>query len=244
MSERIVIRIADFFSGLHSWTKPYEALDPTVYDVRVFSIDNNPKYAHNTTVIDDFLNIDAHRIVQYLDGVPDIIYASIPCTTFSVASIGHHWMGGHRAYVPKTEECKKGLALLNATVSLIQIFKGCNKNLHFFIENPRGVMRKMDILSSFNRSTIWHCKYGKTGGILRAKPTDIWHSGKYWIPRPVCKNHTFKEGLKTSTHCNHVSARRGAKTGTQGMNGNAERSLIPQELCADIMDQVFGWGRF
>jgi hypothetical protein len=35
---------------------------------------------------------------------PDIIWASPPCTGFSVAAIGHHWSGGKGAYIPKTEE--------------------------------------------------------------------------------------------------------------------------------------------
>jgi len=42
----------------------------------------------------------------------DIIWASPPCTTFSVASIGTHWKGGKGAYTPKTYECELGLNLL------------------------------------------------------------------------------------------------------------------------------------
>jgi hypothetical protein len=34
----------------------------------------------------------------------------------------------------------------------------------------------------------------------------------------------------------HVSAPRGAKTGTQGLKGSKERSVIPAALCAHIVD--------
>lgn len=36
-------------------------------------------------------------------------------------------------------------------------------------------------------------------------------------------------------HCHHESARRGAKTGTQGKKGSYERSKIPLELCNDLL---------
>jgi hypothetical protein len=34
----------------------------------------------------------------------------------------------------------------------------------------------------------------------------------------------------------HVSAPRGAKTGTQGLKGSKERSVIPAELCEHIVE--------
>ena len=39
-------------------------------------------------------------------------------------------------------------------------------------------------------------------------------------------------------HCHHESARRGAKTGTQGLKGNYERSKVPKELCEEILTQT------
>ena len=234
--KRRIIRVVDYFSGLHCWTADFLKLDPALYDVRVFSIDNNPKYSHNTTRIGDFLKLEIEEVVAYLGGWPDIVYASPPCTTFSVASIGAHWAGGSRAYEPKTEACKVGLKLLEKTVDHIIEYWIQNSELLFYIENPRGVMRKMKVLDNFNRATIWYCRYGITAGILRAKPTDIWHNSGTWQPKPVCKNHTFEDGVQTSTHCAHVAARRGAKTGTQGLNNNAERSLIPAELCRAIFE--------
>ena len=240
MSERTIIRIFEAFSGEHSWSLPYKTLDPSIYDVRVFSIDNNPKYSSHTTVIKDILNLNPEEVIKYLEGVPDVFYASPLCTSFSIASCSTHWSPPPNRE-PKSDVALLGLALLKKTLELIDHFNNLNSDMKYFIENPRGLMRKMPCMKSLNRSTVWYCKYGDVYGgkklIKRAKPTDIWHNSS-WQPLPVCKNHTFVDGVITSTHCDHVVARRGAKTGTQGLKGNAERSLIPDELTKAIFEVV------
>ena len=60
------------------------------------------------------------------------------------------------------------------------------------------------------------------------KPTDIWTNCRLWIPRPMCKN---------GDSC-HVSAPRGAKTGTQGLKGAIERGVIPPELFNEIFEAI------
>ena len=49
----------------------------------------------------------------------------------------------------------------------------------------------------------------------------------FWIPRPMCHN-----GNK---NCHHEVAPRGSRTGTQGLKGNYERSVVPYELCKEIL---------
>ena len=58
------------------------------------------------------------------------------------------------------------------------------------------------------------------------KPTDIWTN------RPDPK---FKPPCHNGDPC-HVSAPRGAKTGTQGLKGTRERAVIPEALCNHIVD--------
>ena len=43
---------------------------------------------------------------------PDVIWASPPCTGFSVAAIGHHWTGGKGAYIPNTDTARLGIELV------------------------------------------------------------------------------------------------------------------------------------
>ena len=78
-----------------------------------------------------------------------------------------------------------------------------------------------------------NCQYGDD----RAKPTDIWTNSTKWVPRPQCRNYRYdKEGNIIDRHCHHHSARRGAKTGTQGRKGSYERSQIPEDLCTEILE--------
>ena len=62
-----------------------------------------------------------------------------------------------------------------------------------------------------------------------AKPTDIWTNAP-WIPRPVCKN--------GNPDCHHERAPRGSRTGTQGLKGNYERSVVPEQLCEQILRSI------
>ncbi len=161
----------------------------------------------------DVLNFDCAAIEKPVS----VLWASPPCTSFSVASIGHHWTGGHRAYIPKTEGAKKGMAILEKTLEIIEELKPDI----FFIENPRGLMRKMPALQHLKRHTVTYCQYGDR----RMKPTDIWTNSETWEPRPMCKN---------GDSC-HEAAPRGSRTGTQGLKNNFERSKIPVELCLEIV---------
>jgi site-specific DNA-cytosine methylase len=155
--------------------------------------------------------------IEMLNGFkPDVIWASPPCTTFSVASISTHWKGGKNAYIPKSEASKVGLKILEKTKEII---KKLNPTF-YIIENPRGVMRKF--MPENNRQTVTYCQYGDT----RMKPTDLWTNFKFIGKR--CKNRD---------KC-HVSASRGSKTGTQGLKGAKERSVIPPKLCQEILAEL------
>jgi len=148
---------------------------------------------------------------------PDIIWASPPCTGFSVAAIGHHWSGGKGAYIPKTETAKLGIELVRKTLEIIEHFQPT----FWFMENPRGVLRKLDVVKGLNKQSVTYCQYGDE----RMKPTDIWTNSIMWTPKPMCKN---------GDPC-HVAAPRGSRTGTQGRANAYERSKIPAELCLEIL---------
>ncbi len=148
---------------------------------------------------------------------PDVIWASPPCTGFSVAAIGHHWAGGKGAYIPKTETAKLGIELVKKTLEIINHFQPT----YWFMENPRGVLRKLDVVKGLKKNSVTYCQYGDE----RMKPTDIWTNSDVWTPKPMCKN---------GDPC-HVAAPRGSRTGTQGRANAYERSKIPEELCREIL---------
>lgn len=168
----------------------------------------------------DYVTDINHFNPEFVPFIPDVIWASPPCTTFSVASIGKHWDMNRR---PKTEDALMGLEILKRTIRIIRHFQKLNPNLVWYIENPRGMMRKMDMWEDIfhERHTITYCQYGDT----RMKPTDIWTNNFRWFPKPACKN---------GDTC-HISAPRGSRTGTQGLKGSYLRSQIPYELCKEII---------
>ena len=109
---------------------------------------------------------------------------------------------------------------------VLELIKELNPKF-FFIENPRGGLRKMTWMQGLPRHTITYCQYelDKPVNERRMKPTDIWTNHPNPQFRPMCKN---------GDSC-HAAAPRGAKTGTQGLKGARERSVIPRMLCEHIV---------
>ena len=211
------MNVLELHAGSRSIGKVAESLG-----MNVFSVDWNP-----------YQNIDLITDIEFLKKehipfIPDIIWSSPDCTTYSIAGISHHRY--EHTLLAKSDYANKCDRLNNNMISLIQEYLEINPKLKYFIENPRGAYRKMDFIQFSDRATVWYCRYGDT----RAKPTDIFtnhlntmFNTKGWRPRPECFNN--------NRNCQHEQAPRGSKTGTQGKKGSYERSKIPEELCLEIL---------
>ena len=81
-------------------------------EVRVFSIDNNPAYQGDTSVIGDFLELTAEDVIQHLGASPDVIVASSAPARVLAALSRHHsrWPDGSN-WMPKTDGAKIGMEL-------------------------------------------------------------------------------------------------------------------------------------
>ena len=155
--------------------------------------------------------------------IPDVIWASPPCTGFSCASAWKHWKGKAENSTPQTETALLGIKLVKKTLKLIRHYQKLNPNLVWYIENPRGKLRHHKFMQNLPfRHTVTYCQYGD----FRMKPTDIWTNCPNWKPKPMCK---------PRAKC-HESAPRGTHAGTQGLKGNYERSKIPIQLCSEVLD--------
>jgi hypothetical protein len=200
------MKVLELFAGSRSVGKIAEELGMEVFSSDLIEFEG----IHYPISILDF---DVSKVPFQ----PDVIWASPPCTGFSVAAIGHHWSGGKGAYIPKTETAKLGIELVRKTLEIINHFQPT----YWFMENPRGVLRKLDVVKGLKKNSVTYCQYGDE----RMKPTDIWTNSDVWTPKPMCKN---------GDPC-HVAAPRGSRTGTQGRANAYERSKIPADLCLEIL---------
>lgn len=204
-------KVLELFAGSRSIGNKAESLG-----MEVFSIDWHPFEKINW--VGDVQDLKLSDVPF----VPDFIWASPDCTTYTIAAISKHRSGTE----PKSEYAKKCDVVNQHFLSLIEQWLKLNPNMVFFIENPRGMLRKMPWMEKYKRHTIWYCTYGDD----RAKPTDIWTNSNKWIPRPECHN-----GNK---NCHHQPAPRGSRTGTQGRRGSYERSKIPEQLCHEVLNSI------
>ena len=202
--------VFDFFSGTGSSTQAFKDAGHTVIS---FELDESFEATEHA----DVFNLNAADLIARY-GQPDFIWASPPCTAFSVASMGHHWQSGGENPVPKTHSALLSQELVEYTLKLI---KALNPTKGWLMENPRGMLRKLPVVKGFPRTTVTYCTYGDS----RMKPTDLWGVVPDWIPRTMCKN-----GMPC-----HEAAPRGAKTGTQGLKGARERSRVPYALGEELL---------
>jgi site-specific DNA-cytosine methylase len=206
--------ILELFAGTRSISKAFEKRGHKTY-----SIEWNKDFK-NIDLYEDINNVSSKDIIKLCGCVPDIIWASPDCTTYSISAISHH---------------RKKNLITNNLDPVSEYAKFCDKtNKHvlnlikelkpkyYFIENPRGGLRKMSFMQELPRYTITYCQYGDK----RMKPTDIWTN----YPKP-----NFKPMCHNGDKC-HESAPRGSKSGTQGLKNWKERSKIPEQLCNYIVD--------
>lgn len=208
----MVMKVLELFAGTRSIGKAFEAHGHEVYSVEWDkSFDNIDLYA-------DIGDLTAQDVLANF-GRPDIIWASPDCATFSVAAFARHrrknWDTGELE--PVSDYAKFCDAVDQNVLTLIRELRPA----FWFIENPRGGMRKMSWMQGLPRYTVTYCQYGDT----RQKPTDIWTNH----PQP-----NFKPMCKRGAPC-HEAAPRGADSGTQKLRG-PDRARIPQQLCEHVVD--------
>lgn len=183
----------------------------------VFSVEWNKDFK-NISLYKDISELTAQEIIDSF-GRPDIIWASPDCTTFSIAAISHHRRKNEETgnLDPVSDYAKFCDKVDTHVLDLIRELKP----KYWFIENPRGGMRKMTWMQGLLRYTVTYCQYGDN----RMKPTDIWTNHPDPKFMPPCHN---------GDPC-HEAAPRGSKTGTQGLKGSVQRSMIPDRLCEHIV---------
>lgn len=202
--------ILDLFSGTGSSTQAFHDAGHTVVRVEL-----NPEF--EATLHMSVLDLTAEMILSRW-GRPDFIWASPPCTAFSVSSISHHWDNSSGSPQPRTEAAIHNQELVRHTVALI---RDLSPPGGWLIENPRGMLRKLPPVQGLPRRTVTYCQYGDT----RMKPTDLWGEVIGWEPKPPCNK---------GDPC-HEAAPRGSRTGTQGIASAKDKARVPYGLGLELL---------
>jgi len=220
------VNTIEVFSGTKSFSKVAKE-----FKHDTFTIDNNKELEPDQCA--DFLQLP---IIDFVNEKWDVAWFSPPCTSFSVSSFSKHFGGGVGKYIPKTEEAKQGLALLERTIRFIAEVKP----RYWFIENPRGLMRKLITplllkykIRPYKQVTLSYCQYGEK----RQKPTDIWTNCIEWYPKKMCSSgstcHEYQpRGYSAKKAFNCLGK------GTQGLKDAKERGAIPPKLFVEIFKSI------
>lgn len=207
--------VLELFAGTRSIGKAFEAAGHKVY-----SVDWDKRF-EDIDLYADIGTLTKEDIIKLCGCVPDVVWMSPDCTSYSIAAIRYHRRKNYET--GELDPVSDYAHFCDAVNShIIDVVVKQLKPKYFFIENPRGGMRKMKFIEELPRYTVTYCQYGD----IRQKPTDIWTNH----PEPK-----FKPMCKPGAPC-HQASPRGSNSGTQGLRNHVERSRIPEQLCQHIVD--------
>lgn len=171
------------------------------------------------TLCADVGSLTKEDLIELCDGIPDVVWMSPDCTTYSIAGIRFHRRKNAKGELEPISDYAAFCD--NVNTYIINLVVNELKPTYYFIENPRSGFRRMSFVKGIPMYTVTYCQYGDT----RMKPTDIFTNH----PNP-----DFKPPCKNGDKC-HTAAPRGSATGTQGINNKKDRSKIPEALCNHVV---------
>ena len=151
----------------------------------------------------------------YEPGHFDVIWASPPCTEYSIAkTIGIRDIEGANNIVQRT-------------LDIIDYFQP----RWWIIENPQtGLLKQQTIMNNKPFVDVDYCKYG----MPYRKRTRQWNNIDEWIPRPLCKRDCNSMNETRTRHL-QVAQRGPTKGQPDNRNKQSELYVVPLELVREIL---------
>jgi hypothetical protein len=202
------MKILELFSGNGDISKAFSKVG-----FKTFKVDWSKDVDADLHV--DVSSITVQDVLKLCGGVPDVIWASPQCTTYSIATHKHRTK--KEGLIPKTETAKQDDEVNIKMWKLIEELLALGTR-YYFVENPRGRMRLMDFVKDKPRFTISYCSYGRDV----MKPTDIWtnHPNPNFIPLCKIKDGHHKKSDDATSSYNKV-----------GKDRYLLRGKMPEKLC-------------
>ena len=201
------MKLLELFSGTKSVGKVAEQLGYEVVSLDLKNADINI----------DILNWDYH---QYQPKHFDVIWASPPCTEYSIAkSTG----------VRKIEEANQ---IVERTLNIIEYLNP----KYYIIENPQtGLLKEQWFMYGMPYTDIDYCKYG----MPYRKRTRLWNNVFNWKPRPLCKKDcNSMVGNKHKAEAQRMPSGKKQDWGDQPLFGLSDLYVIPSDLIYEIFSSI------
>jgi len=161
----MVLKLLELFKGTGSVGKVAKRMK-----MEVMSVDLLAKYEPDITA--DILEWDYKAFHKETGFVPDLLWASPPCNTFSTLAYVFKERNTKNAK-PKSAKARQGTAILYRTLEIVEYFQKLNPKLLYVLENPRGMMRLDEKIQKLpHRDTTLYCLYND----VRRKPTDFFNN--------------------------------------------------------------------
>jgi site-specific DNA-cytosine methylase len=191
-----------------------------LYGYKATTVDIETKY--KPSICKDILKLKLCDIPQRNNIT--LVWASIPCTVYSIQSLRHHWYTFPYAnrqyyYLPKSKESLTAIRILEKTLWLLRKINP----QYFIIENPRGALRHMPQISAIPfRHTVSYSDYNSP----LYKPTDLFTNipGLHLKPIRTAVGRTFTGSVNE-------------------LQSAYQRSVVPEALIIDILQQLVSPGR-
>jgi len=182
---------------------------------KVASIDNSE--LSNATIKIDLMDLDETT----LPFVPDVIWASPPCQTYTRMARGHH-RSVKRGELEKSDLALEHNHLFLKIMAILEWAKKLHPHLLVIIENPVGALKEMPLMVDFEetfdleRIQVNYCTFGRD----EMKATNLWTNDRRL-------NRILRDN-KCSMKCPYGG--RGKHPGSVQDDWQLDHSAIPQPL--------------